>query len=78
MNKLIECVWYNTKYSIGLLSNGDYIYKIDNKINPVVKEVHCGSIHYRIVGSSKRVSSKKLNNKQDIILNYKLQDYCPF
>lgn len=78
MQSEIVCTFWNTKYNIGVDSNGNYFGKVGIKIKPVVKEVHLGSIHYRIVGSSKRVSKKSLNNKLHIIINYKLQDYCPF
>ena len=74
----IVCKFWNTKHHIGVDSNGNYIGKLNGKIKPVLKEVHAGAIHYRFVGTSKRVSKKQLNKKEFLVTNYTLQEYCPF
>ena len=78
MIEKIVCKVWNSKYQIGILPNGNYIGKVKDKIKPVLKEVHLGSVHYRCIGSDKRVSAKRLNDKKLLVTNFTLQEYCPF
>ena len=74
----IVCKFWNVKHNIGVTTEGKYIAKVNDKVKPVVREVHRGALYYRVLGSPNRVSKKQLNNRQHIVVNYKLQEFCPF
>jgi hypothetical protein len=74
----ITCKTWNTKYNIGVTTDGKYLALHEDKIKEVIKEVHCGSIHYRIKGTGIRASKVQLNNPKYLIKNKVIQDFCPF
>ena len=79
MQKLIVCKKYNTKYNIGITSDGEVLAKLDDgRIVECDKVAHMGSIHYRPKFTNKRISARKLNDANVIINNFTLQHYCPF
>lgn len=78
MTEEIVCTYWNMEYNIGVY-NGKYIHRnSENELIDCIREYHNGSIHYRIKGTSKRISAKRLNDKNYLIKNYQLQEYCPF
>lgn len=74
----ITCKFWNTKYNIGVTDKGEYLALKDGKVKPVIKEVHCGSIHYRIKGTGIRESKAQLNKDEFLIKDKVIQEYCPF
>lgn len=72
----IICKVYNPKHQIGITNEGK-IYAIrKGKIILCVEVVHMGSIHYKIKGSSTKISKKQIYKNS--IENYYIQSYCPF
>lgn len=78
MIEKITCKFWNTKYNIGVTDKGEYLAIHKDKIKPVIKEVHCGSIHYRIKGTGIRASKAQLNKEGFLIKDKVIQEYCPF
>ena len=79
MIKKIVCKYWNTKHKIGIDQLGNAIAELkDGKIVPCKKVVHMGSIHYIPKTTSLKISAKQLNEKNHIIQNFTLQNYCPF
>jgi hypothetical protein len=74
----VICKFWNTKYNIGVTDKGEYLALKDGKVKQVIKEVHCGSIHYRIKGTGIRASKAQLNKKENLTYNKVIQEYCPF
>lgn len=75
----IICEFWNVKYNIGKTKDNKLFALVDGKVKSVLKESHCGSIHYRIKGSDSRISANKLNKEEeDIIKNKLIQFYTPF
>jgi hypothetical protein len=74
----IVCKYYNIKHKIGIDAQGIAWAQTDRGVVQCDKVVHMGSIHYRPKFTSRRISSKMLNNKSEIIYNFIIQTYCPF
>jgi hypothetical protein len=78
MTENITCKFFNEKYKIGVTADGKFFALLNGKVKSVVKEIHCGSIHYRIKGTAIRASKTQLNNPIYITQNKVIQQYCPF
>ena len=78
MIEKIVCKKYNTKYNIGITESGKVLAVLKDRVVECDKVVHMGSIHYRPKFTNKRVSSKSLNNKEYLVDNKIIQEYCLF
>mgnify|MGYP003406154670 FL=1 len=79
MQENIVCKKFNTKYNIGITNEGKVVALLEDKrIVDCDKVVHMGSIHYRPKFTNKRISARRLNDKNNLISNKIIQEYSPF
>ncbi|NLA25512.1 MAG: hypothetical protein GX879_11160 [Bacteroidales bacterium] len=73
----IICKWWSDKLNIGVTEDKRVFTLINNKPVQLIKEFHMMRTHYRIPGTSRRISDLTIN--KNISIQHKvIQQYCPF
>jgi len=77
MTEEIVCKWWSEELNLGVTEMKDVYTLINSEPVKMLKEFHVCRIHYRIPGTSKRVSDLKIN-KSVKVYNKIIQYYIPF
>jgi len=69
--------WWSDKLNIGVTADKEVYALVNNTPVKLIKEYHMNRPHYRLPGTSNRISDLAINRNVKLITKT-IQHYCPF